>query len=136
MTDSDKVTKRVTRSDGVPPVEWQTGRKEGQPIRKDTRLDITDFDTTDNVQEMQDDDDDIYGEETCENIDQSKDNEITQDNETSEENSITDDVAPTNRDENTTEKNPEQIAKMVRTIKAVVDLLQNPENDILRILSQ
>ena len=136
MTDNDKVTKRVTRSDGVPPVEWQTGRKEGQPMRRDTRLDITDFDTTDNVQEMQDDDDEIYDEETCENIDQSKDNEITQDNETSEENSITDDVAPTNRDENTTEKNPEQIAKMVRTIKAVVDLLQKPADDILRILAQ
>ena len=136
MTDNDKVTKRVTRSDGVPPVEWQTGRKEGQPIRKDTRLDITNFDTTDNVQEMQDDDDEIYDEETCENIDQIQDNEITQDNETSEENSITDNVAPTNRDENTTEKNPEQIAKMVQTIKAVVDLLQKPADDILRILAQ
>ena len=77
MTDSDKVTKRVTRSYGVPPVEWQTGRKEGEPIRRDTRVDVTTFEATDNVQDMQDDDDEIYGDETCENNDQSQDNIIT-----------------------------------------------------------
>ena len=93
------VSKRVTRSDGVPPVEWQTGRKEGQPIRRDTRLDVTDLESTKNVQEMQDNDDEIYGEETCENNDQNQENAITQEDETIEENGTTDDYLPTNRDE-------------------------------------
>ena len=84
MTDSDNVTKKVTRSNGIPPVEWQTGRKEGQPIRRDTRLDVTDLKSTKNVQEMQDNDDEIYDEETCENIDQIQDNAITQNSETVE----------------------------------------------------
>ena len=111
MTVSDKVTKRVTRSDGVPPVEWQTGRKEGDPIRRYTRLDVTALEatdnvqditfleSTDNVQEMQDNDDEIYGEETCENNDQNQENAITQEDEIIEENGTTDDYLPTNRDE-------------------------------------
>ena len=111
MTVSDKVTKRVTRSDGIPLVEWQTGRKEGDPIRRYTRLDVTALEatdnvqditfleSTDNVQEMQDNDDEIYGEETCENNDQNQENAITQEDETIEENGTTDDYLPTNRDE-------------------------------------
>ena len=64
MTVSDKVTKRVTRSDGVPPVEQQIGRKEGEPIRRDIRLDVTPLEATDNVHDIQDNNDEIYGDET------------------------------------------------------------------------
>ena len=64
MIDSDKVTKRVTRSDGVPPAEWQTSRKEGEPIRRDIRLDVTPLEATDNVHDIQDNNDEIYGDET------------------------------------------------------------------------
>ena len=81
--------RRVTRTGGVPQVEWQTGRREGQPVRIDN---VERESTTAEDVIFQDDDDEIYedphendtdeegGQEKSTNKNQKDDNEIDSEN--------------------------------------------------------
>ena len=146
---TEREERRVTRTGGKPQVEWQTGRREGQPVR------------IDNVERestiiFQDDDDEIYedphendtdeegGQEKSTNKNQKDDNEIDSENDQDVDDDdtveitttkITQEENDTNEDTNI-DRDEEKIAKMVRKQKAVVDLLQKHREDLLGILAQ
>ena len=54
---TERGKRRVTRIGGVPQVEWQTGRREGQPVRIDN---VEREPTSAEDVFFQDDDDEIY----------------------------------------------------------------------------
>ena len=129
------------------------GRREGQPVRIDN---VERDSTTDEDVLFQDDDDEIYVDvhdkenneevrkEKITNKDQKDDNRSDSENEQDMEEDdtveiittkITQEDNETNRSTNI-DHDEEKIAKMVRKQKAVVDLLQKPRDDILRILAQ
>ena len=128
-------------------------RREGQPVRIDN---VERDSTTDEDVLFLDDDDEIYVDvhdkenneevrkEKITNKDQKDDNGSDSENEQDMDEDGTMEITTTKITQEDKEKNgstnidrgEEIIAKMVRKQKAVVDLLQKPREDILRILAQ
>ena len=150
---TERGKRRVTRTGGVPQVEWQTGRREGQPVRIDN---VERESTTAEGVFFQDDDDEIYVDvHEKDNEEEVRQEKITNNNQKDDNGSdseheqdmdeddtveitttkITQEDKETNGSTNI-DRDEEKNAKMVRKQKAVVDLLQKHREDILRILAQ
>ena len=143
---TERGKRRVTRTGGVPQVEWQTGRREGQPVRIDNveRESTTADDDEIYVDVHEKDNEEEVRQEKITNNNQKDDNGSDSEHEQDMDEDDTVEITTTKITQEDKETNgstnidrdEEEIAKMVRKQKAVVDLLQKPREDILRILAQ